>query len=970
MVLLAIAVLLAPASAFAQSSAGTISGKVMDENGAALPGVTAEATSAALQGQKLSVTDAGGNFRLVALPPGAYTVTFSMDGFQNVVQEDIRVNIGGQIPLVVTMNSAFTDTMVVTSSDRPLVNTQSTESGVSLSSDFFQDLPTGRNYASVARVAPGAQDDASGTTFYGSTGAENAYYIDGVNTTGVELGQQGKNLNFEFIQEVQVKTGSYGAEYGRNTGGIIEVVTKSGGNELTGDVFGYYDDDSLESSLSTEAAAGGVSGSTRTVGRNRSDLGFDLGGAFQKDKLWYFVAYDQVDNTDDKESVENFAPFVPNAPGLGDQFQTKTTRDLAAAKLTWKISPTHTLAGSFFDDSGEQTGLLAGYSLAAPPSHFTGVAGFGAPDYALNYDGVLSESVLISGRLSQHNEENTQTGAGADLVGFIDQTDPLGDGTITWGWAGAPTLSGFGFFQNQEFTRDQTRADVTYFVNDFGGDHEFKIGAELEDVGVINANRNSGGSRVYRFPCSASRCPNDPTGYYYRHRYFVQTKIDPYAATAADLRDPLTIDTKAENEALFLQDSWRVADNFTLNLGVRHDTQSLFNAAGQVQQKLDDGTAPRLGFIWDPMKNGRSKVYAHYGKFYETIPMDIVIRSYGGEITVFAYNFSQNPADLAGDRAVGRGSSTLGGGFSNVDPGTESQHIEELVIGGEYEVTNDMSVGVKYINRDLKNIMEDALSASGDYFIGNPGRGLMTGTYDIGYAFGYNSTLHALPVPTRKFEGYEVTLTKRPTKNFQFLASLLFSELTGSYDGLFQASTGQLDPNLNSAFDYYDFSVNNKGKLSNDRPFQAKIDGAYNFGSGVTVGASAYYRDGVPVTAMGYSDAYANWEYYLSERGAFGRTDTEFEADVHVGYPIALKNGAEINLLLDVFNLLDRQGETGRSNRYDLNEDYQPIDWFTGVEAPPITPGDATRPPTNASFNTANAWQNPRSVRLGVRFSF
>ena len=964
------ALLLVPAS-FAQTTRGSIMGHVVDDQGAPLPGVTVEATSPDLQGTKVVITDSDGAYRFPVIPVGIYSVEFDLESFQTVIREDVPVNISSTSEINVVLDSQFAEAIIVTA-ERPTVNTNSTELGVTLDSEFFQSLPTGRNYTAVANVTPGAQSDGAGQTFYGSTGAENAYYIDGINTTGVELGQQGKVLNFEFIKEVQVKTAGYNAEYGRSTGGILNVITKSGGNEFNGDVFGYYDSDSLQNDLKAEPDAGALNGSVKTTGLTRADFGLDLGGYITKDKLWFFGAYDRVDNESDLGAVEDFSAIIPGAPAANDPFTRTLERDLYAGKLTWLVHPSHTVSGSFFGDPSKQEGVLAGVSLAGPSTHYEQSLETGALDYVVNYDGIFTNRLIGNLRVAQHQEEATVGGVGRDLVGYLDNTDPLGDGTITWGWAGTPNSSGIGFFQDQEFTRDQYRGDLTYFLEDFAGQHELKAGYEYEEIGVVNSNINSGGQRVYRFNCGTTRCPDNPEAdYYYRHRYYVSSQIDPYEATTADMVNPLTVDTKADNYAYFLQDTWRPASNFTVNLGARMEIQKLYNAFGGVSANLDDNFAPRVGLVWDPQNNGESKVFAHWGYFHETIPMDIVIRSFGGEITVFSYNFDQDPSNVTGDHAVSRNSSTLGGGVSRVDPATEGQYIEEIILGGEMEVRNNLAVGIKYISRDLNNVIEDALSVDGDYFIGNPGLGLMQGTYDIGYAYGYNETLHTLDIPTREYEGVELSLRKSLSNNFQFLASALYSELTGSYDGTFQASTGQLDPNLNSAFDYYDFSVNNTGLLSGDRTWQLKFDGSYQFDFGLTAGLSTFWMSGVPMTAMGYSAAYDNWEYYLSERGEFGRTDDVYEANIHLGYPVNIGGDKQINLLFDVFNVLNRQGELTRNTQYTTSDAdvYQSIDWETGAITT-LTEGDPSTPPTNSAFNTANTWQAPRFVRLGVRFSF
>lgn len=359
---LALLPLILATGTYAQTT-GSIEGTVTDEQGNALPGVTVEAASPSLQGTRVAVSDTSGKFRLVLLPPGTYTVKSSLSGFTTIESADVVVGLGRTVVLNVQMRSAFQEEVVV-SGAAPTIDTRSTEMGANLSKDFFTNLPIGRNYASVVQVAPGTSTDNSGIVVYGSTGAENAYYIDGVNTTGVELGQQGKRLNFEFIQEVQVKTGSYNAEFGRATGGLINVITKSGGNELNGTVFGYYDPESLRQSTkkSIEESAATRARSFTVDAEDRRDFGADLGGYLIKDALWFYGAYNYVAEDEDQKVAKDFTPF--GGPAQGRIYTQKVRRDLWSGKLTWRASQNHSLVLSIFGDPSTQDGPARG--LAGP----------------------------------------------------------------------------------------------------------------------------------------------------------------------------------------------------------------------------------------------------------------------------------------------------------------------------------------------------------------------------------------------------------------------------------------------------------------------------------------------------------------------------------------------------------------------------------------------------------------------------
>jgi len=675
-------------------------------------------------------------------------------------------------------------------------------------------------------VTPGAQDDLSGQTFYGSSGAENAYYIDGANTTEIERGQQGTVLNFEFIDEVQVKAGAYSAEYGHATGGLINVITKSGGNEFHGDVFGYYDSDALRAPLSGEAEQGQVSGTSKTVGVVRSDYGAVLGGYILKDRLWFFAAYDRVDNRDTNEVLDDYGAVVPGTPMAGEQFPWDTTRDLFAFKLTWRPGANHSLSASVFGDPTTEEGAWP-RRFAAPPTYYLRRWLTGGTDGAINYDGVFGQNIVLSARYATHNQKLQQEGPGKSLTGYFDYTDPFGDGSVVIGWEGV--VSGWGGYGEEDFGRQQYNADLSWFVGNLAGNHELKLGAEYEDLSVVDISTRSGpvGANVGRFNCNpdARYCgENDEYEYYFRHGYGTSSLIDPEQATPDDIVKRWAVDTPTENFAVYLQDRWQVTSNLSLDLGVRWSRQKLYNDAGSVQADIDDNWAPRLGFVWDFLGNGKSKLFGHWGYFYETIPMDIVIRAFGaGSDWVTTYNFSDDEWDIQQPPAgeAPRAARTWPGDYyAPVDPGIRGQYLSEAVLGTEYEVSPNVAIGLTFIRRNLERIVEDALTTDYIYYIGNPGEGLMTHSFDMAFWYSYpggftecpgggeDCHIKEIPTPERQFTGVELALKKRFSNNFQFIASVLWSRLEGNYDGNFQASTGQLDPNLNSAYDYADFSVN------------------------------------------------------------------------------------------------------------------------------------------------------------------
>jgi hypothetical protein len=915
-------------TAIAQTTGG-LTGRVTDPSEAALPGVTVEVRSPSLQGVRTAVTEGDGAYRFALLPPGAYEVRFVLEGFATEARRDVRIALGKDASLnAVLRPAAMSETMTVVAS-APVLDTTSTSVGTNFDVAAIETLPTGRNYASIVQVVPGVSSDANPhnatqntITVYGSSGAENSFYIDGVNTTQMEYGFQGKNLNFEFIQEVDVKTGGYEAEFGRSTGGIINVITKSGGNHLTGDIFGYLDSDSLQNDTETIDASNGT-----VVGFTRSDWGADVGGYLLRDKLWFFAAYDSVDHSADNQ-----------LPGLTSIVTGETKQDLGSAKLTYNVAPNQTLVFTFLQDPRVDTGAIvdANHTLNGDASTYLGRSDFGGRDYALRYDAVLGTDWVVVAQAARHQEQNSVSPAtpGGDNVQFRDAANDFFQ------------TGGFGLIQDKNFERTHYAGSAMRIL----GRHEVKGGLEYELEKAEVTKRMSGGQQVDIF--ANERDPSKPI---YRHFYWTT----PNATVGNAPTSELNASPEHKVTTAYLQDRFSVNDRLVVSYGVRWDRQQIIDASGVVQIDLKEDFAPRLGIVFDPRGDHRSKAYGSYGRFYEQIPMDLVIRSYSYERQPRIINYSPTSTtpDANAEADADLESAILGGLQTPADPDLRNQYITEYILGYERELMTDFAVGVKGIYRSYGRVLEDFLCADdGTYCIGNPGEGLMSKVFTLDYSRTFDA-----PKAKRDFKGVQVDATKRFSNNWQGMASYLYSKLEGNFDGEYAPFTNVgADPNITAAYDYYDFFTNgsdlntitNKGPLSNDRRHQFKVSGVYETPWKVSAGAVAYWRSGTPLTRYGYSDAYGRYEFFLTERGAEGRAPSNYDVDLHFGYPIDLGR-AKLNLLLDVFNVLNTQRPILVDQRWGFSE-----------------ADNAEATPANPRYGEAVIRTPPTSARLGVRISF
>jgi outer membrane receptor protein involved in Fe transport len=402
-----------------------------------------------------------------------------------------------------------------------MIDTESTAAGSNVNADQFLNFPTTRSVQGLYNIAPAVTRsglrDASGRdrdpSVAGSSGPENNYILDGVSTADPAFGGGGANLPFEFVQEVEIKTGAYSAEYGKSTGGIFNVITKSGSNNFHGDVFGYFTGQGMVRGVKNFPFTGSASN-----GFSEQDIGGDIGGPIVKDKLWFFGAF----NPQRRSNYYLTQTFH-------QQVKNKVTTPFYAGKVTWALSNKHTLNVSTFGDYTKVDGFLANGALAnasgfgSDATAFEGVQESGGQNYSFRLNSAFTprfiaeisaglhfqraNTIPSSGSAAAAAVSNnfavltaantivpvTHTGFyGATNTGFIDYIDGRG-GALQRGYADGP---GFGLGQ----TSDRNRYEISAHLQNVFSKHGLKYGFEWNKNIYNNFQTSSGGAITYGNP--------------------------------------------------------------------------------------------------------------------------------------------------------------------------------------------------------------------------------------------------------------------------------------------------------------------------------------------------------------------------------------------------------------------------------------------------------------------------------------
>jgi outer membrane receptor protein involved in Fe transport len=983
--LLAMALFASPL--FAQQTTGQITGRIVDAQGLAVPGATVSVTGS--QGVKSTTTGADGRFTMPFLTPGTYSVRAELQGFKAVEQQGVNVTLAAAAEISLKMEvGGVTETVQVTGAVRT-IDTSTTTIGAVLNTADLSSIPVGRRVADALYLAPGVS--SSGTlgrmnpSISGGSGLENQYVVDGANVTNagygglgsysIVFGSLGNATPYDFVKEIQIKTGGYEAEFGQATGGVVNVITKSGSNAYHGSLFAYGQPKWLESQWTQFQAA---NGSINTSSSSGTDGGAEAGGPIVKNHLFIFGAIDP-------QWQQRVFTAPPNFPLASLGAVPRDRRTVAyATKATFQLNSSNRFDASFFGDpSHGDTGPQRTSALLTTPTADSRTPAFSSIDYGghqqtVKYDGVLSSHFLVEVAFARADNKINELPS-ANTWRVTDTT--VVPNVIT---------GGIGFYEagNQSLNR-QIAVKAT---NIFGG-HQLKYGVEYSNVDYNQLNNLTGPTfvgpdgRTTATGAAISVLPDITFGKIYR---VTRARYNTGHNTAQKYTD------------FFAQDSWKIGNRLTINPGIRYDTETLDGDLIQGWQ-LKNNWAPRLGFAYDATGDGKTKIYGNYGIFYARIPNDLAARALSADdgYTRADY-FDANLTRFIANGTVTKTSATAaattthfilaGIAADTIDPTAKLSYTNEIVLGLEREIGQGMTFGVRYVFRNMPRVLEDVANcpmaaydtaasanacASVDYILTNPSSATPINAAAIAAVPAFAAVKFDDPVHT--YNSLEFTLNKRAA-NWNGMASYRYSRLRGNFEGFYRDDNGQSDPAISSL---YDFPTNDPtyapqypgsgdirflgatGILPLDRPNQVKLYGNYTFNMGLNLGMGINLSDGKPLTPMAANPNYSSaGEIPMAARGTgiqtvdgfMTRTPFESQVDLQASWTTKIGGARRLTFLADVFNLFNQNRITG----YD-----QDVQLTAGAPNP-----DFGKPVNSLLSGTPPQYQAPRNLRVGVRFEF
>jgi outer membrane receptor protein involved in Fe transport len=859
--------------AFGQGNpTGTLSGHVTDPDNFALPGVTVTAASKSLQGVRTAVTSPNGDYIIPFLPPGEYTVTFDLEGFSTIRQK-VGLKMADVLPVNVKLKlSSVTEAITVSAASSETAPTVTV--ATTLKSSTVELLPVGRSLEAATLFSPAASNNGPNGQIMisGAVSYDNLNLINGVNVNETQR-QVPRPLYIEdAIQETKVSAGNISAEFGRFQGGVVNMITKSGGNDFSG---------SFRTTLTNDAWRSltpypGDSSLNETV--PAYELTF--GGAVLRDRLWFFTA-----GRSQKNATNITAPYT------GFNYTTNDKDQRAEGKLTWSLNASNTAKVSYLgrkepivnDSFSTIMDAASLYNDRTVESLL-----------AANYQSLLSSAFFVEGQYSAR--KMNLLGRGSQFTDQIHGT-PIWDRSRGQARFSAPTYCAVcPNYANQMNSWDAYVKGNYFLSSKKGGTHSLVAGVDVFDDMRKN-NQNSSASD-YRVQATGAIID----GYNIYPVFRPSTTFVEWLPVFQD-----TTGSELRTKSVFANDVWRVSDLVTLNLGVRYDKNDIRDQGGK--PVADAGLfSPRLGATFDLKRDGRWLVNAGYGQYVGTFITQVAdAASAAGRQASYSFLY-QGPAvntgatgpylnsyealkvlfdwwnSTGGPNRATRQSPTIPGVNTAVDPNVEPSTVKEYTAGIAHPLGSKGAIRLDYIYRQYTNIYGDFVDLS---------TGVVTDPKS-GQKFNLD-VVGNTDSQTRNFQGMSFQGSYQFLRNFQAGVNYMLSYTRGSIEA--ESSTSVTNfASANSYPEYRQASWNYPyGYLNADQRHRLRVWGTYQLPTpqilgSFSLGFQQRYESGRPydlsmsvdtrpyVTNPGYLAPPSTVTYFISGRGAYrfdGMTATD-----------------------------------------------------------------------------------------------